>query len=56
MESFIAELEAERIAELEAYLLATGLTDYILTAEEKAVLQAFRDGKMGGEFSWLSAI
>ena len=37
MESFIAELEAERIAELEAYLLATGLTDYILTAEEKAV-------------------
>ena len=48
MESFIAELEAERIAELEAYLLATGLTDYILTAEEKAVLQAFRDGKNGG--------
>ena len=46
--SFIAELEAERIAELEAYLLATGLTDYILTAEEKAVLQAFRDGKNGG--------
>lgn len=40
MESFIAELEA--------YLLATGLTDYILTAEEKAVLQAFRDGKNGG--------
>ena len=33
MESFIAELEAERIAELEAYLLATGLTDYILTSE-----------------------
>ncbi|HBK82750.1 MAG TPA: type II restriction endonuclease subunit M [Flavobacterium sp.] len=27
MESFIAELEAERIAELEAYLLATGLND-----------------------------
>ena len=44
MESFIAELEA--------YLLATGVTDYILTAEEKAVLQAFRDGKNGGgEFS-----
>lgn len=56
MESFIAELEAERIAELEAeriaeleaYLLATGLTDYILTAEEKAVLKAFRDGKNEG--------
>ena len=43
MESFIAELEAQRIAELEAqriaeleaYLLATGLKDYTLTAEEE---------------------
>jgi hypothetical protein len=35
MESFIAELEAERIAELEAYLLATGLKDYTLTAKEQ---------------------
>lgn len=47
MEHFIAELEAERIAELEAYLLATGLNDYSLTAEEKAVLQAFRSNKNG---------
>lgn len=38
MESFIAELEAERIAELEAYLSVTGLKDYILTAEEKQAL------------------
>ncbi len=42
----IAELEAERIAELEAYLKVTGLSDYILTEEERAVLEAFRNGKI----------
>ena len=41
MESFIAELEAQRIAELEAYLLATGLTDYDLTTEEEQALIEF---------------
>lgn len=41
MESFIAELEAQRIAELEAFLLATGLKDYNLTKEEKQVLADF---------------
>ena len=49
MESFIAELEAERIAELEAeriaeleaYLSATGLQDYTLTKEEEKALQGF---------------
>jgi hypothetical protein len=41
MESFIAELEAERIAELEAYLLATGLKDYNLTEEEEQALKDF---------------
>ena len=46
MENFIAELEAERIAELEAYLKVTGLRDYILTEEERAVLEAFRSGKI----------
>ena len=46
MENFIAELEAERIAELEAYLRVTGLSDYILTEEERAVLEAFRSGKI----------
>ena len=46
MEQFIAELEAERIAELEAYLKVTGLSDYILTEEERAVLEAFRSGKI----------
>ena len=45
MESFIAELEAERLAELEAYLLATGLKDYALTAEEQQVLDDFENVK-----------
>lgn len=48
MESFIAELEAERIAELEAYLLATGLKDYNLTDEEQQALDDFEKGK----FEW----
>ena len=50
IESIITELEAERIAKLEAYLLATGLSNYILTEEEKDVLEAFRNNKnpLGG--------
>lgn len=43
MESFIAELETERMAELDAYLLASGLKDYTLTAEEQQVLQDFEN-------------
>jgi hypothetical protein len=46
MESFIAKLEADRIAELEAYLLATGLKDYTLTDEEQQVLDDFEKGKI----------
>lgn len=34
IERFVAELEAERLAELEAYLKVTGLNDTSLTAEE----------------------
>lgn len=34
MESFIEELEAERIEELEAYLSVSGLKDTQLTADE----------------------
>ena len=53
MESFIAELEAERIAELEAeriaeleaYLSATGLQDYLLTVEEEKALKEFDNWK-----------
>jgi hypothetical protein len=46
MESFIAELEAQRIAELEAFLLASGLKDYNLTNEEQKVLEDFENGKL----------
>ena len=46
MESFIAKLEADRIAKLEAYLLATGLKDYTLTDEEQHVLDDFEKGKI----------
>jgi hypothetical protein len=53
MESFIAELEAERVAELEAYLVATGLKDYTLTEVEKQVLEDFEQGKIEfGEFTF----
>jgi hypothetical protein len=56
MESFVAELEAERVAELEAervaeleaYLQATGLKDYTLSVKEKQVLTDFEKG----EFEW----
>ena len=39
MEKFITELESERITELEAYLTAAGLKDFILTDEEKFALE-----------------
>jgi hypothetical protein len=38
MESFIVELEAERIVVLEAYLLSAGLINYTLTAEEQNIV------------------
>lgn len=37
--SFVAELEAERVAELEAYLTVTGLKDYELTEKERLALE-----------------
>jgi len=46
MENFLAELELERIKELESYLLASGLKDYTLTNEEKQVLEDFKSGKI----------
>jgi len=49
MESFIAKLEAERIAKLEAYLSATGLKDYQLTKDEQAALDSM-DKIAWGEF------
>ncbi|EOC5018355.1 restriction endonuclease subunit S [Campylobacter upsaliensis] len=43
MESYIKELEAERLQELEAYLKVTGLDDYTLTQKEKEALKAFEN-------------
>ncbi|MCG9657949.1 restriction endonuclease subunit S [Vibrio mediterranei] len=55
MESFIAELEAERIAELEAYLDVTGLSDCELTEGERKALEDFtNDNVEWGEFSYQS--
>ena len=42
MEKFITELEAERITELEAYLVASGLKNYHLTPEEQKVLNDYQ--------------
>lgn len=50
MESFVAELEAERVAELEAYLLVSGLKDTQLTADESAALKQF-SGIEWGKFN-----
>lgn len=41
MEKFIAELEAKRVAELEAYLTSTGLKDYTLTKEEEDTINNY---------------
>lgn len=43
MESFVAELEAQRLAELEAYLTVTGLKDYELTDEEWRAIDMLDD-------------
>ena len=45
MESFIAELEAERVAELSAYLTVSELDDYELSSEEESVLKNFQSIK-----------
>lgn len=45
MESFIAELEAQRIAELEAYLTVTGLKNNTLTKTEQKALDDFNSLK-----------
>ncbi len=51
MESFITELEKEQVAKLEAYLLASGLKDCILSDEEQYVLDDFENEKIEfGEF------
>lgn len=46
MESFIAELEAERIAELKAYLTVSGLDDEKLSVEEEKAIADY------GTYDW----
>ena len=41
MDSFMTKLEAERMAKLEAYLVATGLKNYHLTVKEQQALDDF---------------
>ncbi len=51
MNNFITELEAQRIAELEAHLTVSGLKDYTLTNEEEQVFEKFEKGEVKfGEF------
>lgn len=40
--SFVAKLEALRVAELETYLTATGVKNYILTREEEAAINNYQ--------------
>lgn len=47
MESFIAELEMDCIAELGAYLESAGLKDYELTEDEQKALNDFENTKWG---------
>lgn len=59
MESFIAELEAERIAKLEAYLKVSGLDNYELSDEELKALRDYdsmewREYRIGSLFSRIS--
>ena len=43
MESFIAQIEAERMAQLQTYLEASGLDDYHISDEEQRALDGFKD-------------
>ena len=45
MESFISELEEERLNKLKSYLEATGLKDYELTEDEKRILKESENWK-----------
>ena len=43
MESFIAELEAERVAELSAYLTVSGLDNYELSSDEMTMIERYKE-------------
>ena len=46
IENLIAELEAQKIERLEAYLVENGLKEYRLSQEEEEVLRDFESGKL----------
>lgn len=48
MEAFVAELEAERLAELAAYLKVSGLDNYKLSDDEKRALDSYQYITWGG--------
>lgn len=48
MEKFIAELEQCRLAELQAYLKAAGLSNTTLSNDEENALNVFNDNNSGG--------
>ncbi|WRG81168.1 restriction endonuclease subunit S [Helicobacter pylori] len=48
MEKFIAELEQCRLAELQAYLKATGLENTTLSSDEENALNVFNNNNSGG--------
>ncbi|RVY60241.1 restriction endonuclease subunit S [Helicobacter pylori] len=48
METFIAELEQCRLAELQAYLKATGLENTTLSSDEENALNLFNNNNSGG--------
>lgn len=61
MESFIRELEEERVRELQSYLAVTGLSDYTLTKVEQDALAGFdalewREFRMGDLFDRVSTV
>ncbi|KQK24732.1 hypothetical protein AR438_16265 [Chryseobacterium aquaticum] len=41
MESFISDLEIQKLIKLESYLVSNGLKNYVLTTEEKQILNDF---------------
>ncbi len=49
MERFIAKLNAQRLAWLNAYLTTTGLKDYTLTTEEEQIIKDFEIGNVEWE-------
>lgn len=52
MESFVAELEAERVRKIKEYLKATGLTDATLTQAEQKAIEAIGGGYELNSKTW----